>query len=146
VIPEKIEFLAATHSAARSYIPDTYQFRRDRGWVWLQRLALWALRKIGAQAFRDDQTVVRHTIDTRKFLDALVRQRAEIMALYHRRGERLLVGYEEFREITGIAMENPLTFAVQYDWREPGGPTLVYGMRVTVIPWMRGILVLPKEL
>ena len=55
---------------------------------------------------------------------------------------RLLIGAEDFEELMHEKeISESMTFrANYYDHQE------IVGLKVTVIPWMRGVLVLPKEL
>jgi len=140
-----VQYVTTTRDSRDVYMPDAYQLRTERGYVWLQKLAIYILRKLGCFAATKETTVLKHVFDTKGLAEALWRQRAEVFELYHMRGARLLVGYEDFERLTGIPMYKPFSFEVPYSAMEAGKPT-VFDMQITVIPWMKGMLVLPKEL
>jgi hypothetical protein len=142
--PQIVEFFTTKADAVKSYLPNTYQLRKDRDWLWVQKLAIWVLRKLGCFAIQEDAIITRHRFDGNTLLEAIMAQHSEVMNIYHRHGERLLIGFEEFRDLLGTEMREPRSFAMQYRWHEKNGYT-VCGLKVTVIPWMKGILVVPRE-
>lgn len=150
---QRVDGLRTFYEKKTGYLPDSFQLREDRGYVWLQKIALWVLKKLGCYAIKTEQVAVKVVIDTKKIVDKVMIQDEELAKLYHYRGSRLLVGHEEFREMCRVEMSHPLSLSAQYIWQERASTmTEPYkvtrtacGLKVTVIPWMRGVLVLPKD-
>jgi len=138
-----VSFYESRRHRVDSFIPDTYSFNRARGWVWLQRLALWVLNKLKCYAINSVITCTRHTVELPKLIEAIHRQNSELLSMYDLRGERLLIGAKEFSDLMNSDIYNLVSFTLPY--RTSYSPTIM-GMKVTVIPWMSGLLVLPKEL
>ena len=62
-------------------------------------------------------------------------------------GEVVLIGGKQFRELSNVMLSRPLTFTAEYPcFRSPRQRPLIMGMRVVVVPWMNGIVVLPERL
>jgi hypothetical protein len=137
-----VEYAVTKRSVVESFAPDTYAFRRDRGWVALQTFALWILRKLKCFAPVKDVCYTRCRIDSFDLLKALLAQQRDLLEFYHLRGERVLVGYDVYSELAQLTQ--PVSLTLQYHLSD-AGKTTICGMKVTVIPWMRGMLVLPKD-
>ena len=136
-----------------SYSDVAYQLRMDKKHIWLQEFAIWILKKLGCFALVNQQVVTRKVLDTQDFVQQFWAQNEELFKTYHYRGSRVLVGHEEFAKMHGFALNHPLSFSAQYIWSE-SNPTpeepygvnrTACGLKVTVIPWMKGILVLSKD-
>ena len=105
------------------------------------------MRKLGCYQVIRQSNVVTHTIDTDKLMSAIIEQHMELVNLYHLRdGERVLIGPAEFAKLAGESINQQVSFNLQYKWDEGFGAAKVCGMPITVIPWMEGILVVPKEI
>jgi len=139
----------------QKFIPDRYQFREEKGWRWIQKLALWTLKKIGCHAFIMEETMVRsETINLHNLTKQIMEQQADTINWYHHHGDRLLVGPTEFAELSALPFTHPLSLDLQYMWVEtddtkygmnlPPHTYTRFGLKVTVIPHMKGVLVLPK--
>lgn len=114
--------------------PDVFRFRHDRPLRWLQRLALWTLRKIGAH-----HTILHHEYtELRVDLDAFSELRRQLREhSLDGRGHPLCVvmGHKEFREIVSSAPARPACMIL---------PDAILGVPLKVVPWMSGIVVVPK--
>lgn len=125
---------------------DRYEFRVDRPAHWLQRLCFWVLGKLGAYADFHTVTIERHVIgkhgDT--FAKRLFEQTDSLMNEFNRRPTQLLIGSEDYAGL----MQEPLShqmfdFDSRYFMGNGAREPTVHGLKVRVIPWMRGMLVLP---
>ena len=152
---QQVQFVRIVRQNITSYLPNQYQFRVDRKHHWLQKIALWILNKLQCHASLTTQAISYDVVDTKNLMENLIRQRQEMVNFYHQRdGEFLLVGPGEFQELAGLEMYHPLSISMQYMWAEPkrdriGNPMdhpqyTRCGLKVVIIPWMKGFLVLPK--
>lgn len=140
---QTVEFVTTTREIKESYSSVSFQLRMDRKYVWLQKIALWVLKKLGCYSIIREVGMVKHVIDTEQFMNKLLIQKRELVDLYHLRGEHLLVGYKEFKELTCIQACTPLSFTAPYMWSD-GRRTDPFDLKVTIVPWMKGFLVLPR--
>lgn len=77
-------------------------------------------------------------IDENNILEQL-RIGREILARAHHEARHILVGRDTYYNILG-ELNSMLTFTSNYFYDQE-----VMGMKITVIPWMEGVVVLPKE-
>lgn len=138
------------HEPVKSLIEleNKFQFRQERGWKLLQCLCLWVLRKLGCYAIECNLTYKTHTIRPDDFVRNLIDQKREIVELYHLKGDRLLIGPEEYfdilkqdHELEQLGMFPSTSFVGSCNYGKQ-----ILGMKVTVIPWMKGMLVVPKDM
>lgn len=143
--PQIIEFVTVTQDRKLFDLKDSFELRTDRGYIWLQKSAIWVLRKLKCFARREFVTSVKTVIETNKFMEKIYRQENELLNLYHLQGERLLVGPDEFGELMSLPMHQMLSFHGQYEAFKDGKRRL-HNMEITIVPWMKGMLVIPKDL
>lgn len=116
-----------------------YSFREDRGFHFIQKLCCWAMNKIGANFIDETIELTRHTIDTDVFMERIFRQKYHLEAHFNRKPKRILVGAEDFERIMNCPeIRQGLMFNASYNYGRE-----ICGLQVEVIPWMRGILVMP---
>lgn len=137
---QEITMLGMEHSIHFVPIPDAYMVRKDGRLVWLQRVCAWLLSKLGKHAIEREVTLERHVIDSDDFMQRVFQQCDDIVRLFNREPKNLLVGTEDFAEIMGAAQASqPFTFQSEY-WHRGK----IFGLTVQVVPWMKGILVMPN--
>lgn len=125
-------------------IKSQFELRPERGYVWIQRLCIWLLTKIGAYATGPMTTIARHDVgkegDT--FMMNLMRCQHAILGSFDRDPKEVLIGPEEYATLMHETVHYaPFEFQSRF-FRNEDGQTKVHGMRVRMIPWMRGILLL----
>lgn len=99
----------------------------------------WLVKKLGGVNPHETAKVVRIPIDGKTFMDKLYKQRRVLFKQFNRHPKELLVGAEEYEEMMDCpAIRQSFSFAAEYAF----GQTIM-GLNVRVIPWMRGILVMP---
>lgn len=131
-------FKIATDSSA-------FTVREDRPHLWLQKVCCWVLGKLGAYR-QDTRTKIEYrTIDADSFMVRIAKQRAEVFKLLNRAPKELLIGAEEYVELMRETPAHyPFNFEAQY-MRGERGVAQIMGLKVRVIPWMRGVLVVPPD-
>lgn len=122
-----------------------FAVREDRPHLWLQKVCCWVLEKLGAYR-RDTQTKIEYrTIDADRFMDRIAKQRASVFELLNCRPKELLIGAQDYAELMHEADTHfPFSFSASYVVGERGVAQIM-GLKVRVIPWMRGVLVLPSD-
>lgn len=134
-----IQFIVSDELRSVTTFKDAYEFRRDRPAKWLQKLCLWVLRKLKCYHLKDTVTIQRHRLDARTFMERLFKQKSELSKLFNREPKRMLIGSEDYFEMMNEpTIYQGFTFNAEY-----GKGRHIYGLEVQVIPWMRGLLVMP---
>lgn len=150
---QSVEYVHLALETRQRYIADRYQFRPDRKYHWLQRLAIWTLRKLKCHAiFMEEQMVRKETIHKANLEKQIVEQYQDTLAWYHySEADRLLVGPKEFDELMRLPLDRPFSINLNYGWVEPELREFTWhtrrtrhGLKVTVIPHMKGVLMLPE--
>lgn len=130
---------------------DVFAYRYQPGWYgWerrgLQKLCFWILRKIGAfyvEPVKHNE-ITRHVVDIPSFMDRIINQRQILRNFWDMTPRRLLIGSEDYEELMcSEEVKHRFQFYGEY-WvpGESGNPKIM-GLTIDVIPWMRGILVMP---
>ena len=119
---------------------DRYEFRVDRSAHWLQRLCFWILGKLGAYA--DLHTV---TIERRHVREAPSRATPEpAERIQPPVPTQLLIGSEDYAGLMSESLSHQMfDFDSRYFMGNGDLEPTVHGLKVRVIPWMRGLLVMP---
>jgi hypothetical protein len=84
-------------------------------------------------------TVTRHIIDSDVFMERIFKQQEHLLGYFNHKPKRLLIGSEDFSELMNSdEVRNVMMFNASYNYGRE-----ICGLQVEVIPWMRGILVMP---
>lgn len=142
---ETIEVIRQERIPSVVELKDAFEFREDRPAHWLQRLCLWTLLKLGAFSHREVLTIERHLIgkNGKRFMDRLFEQMRNLQDGFDREPDHLLIGADDYAELMQEATREYFHFDAEY--MRGGRYPKVCGLRVEVIPWMRGVLVMPKS-
>jgi hypothetical protein len=108
---------------------------------WWDRPRWWLVRLLGGQCPFDTVKVTRVPVNGKTFAERLYKQKCALMESFRREPTTLLMGAEDYAEL----MNSPAVrqeFMVQSAFHY--GRDEVYGLQVKVIPWMRGIVVMPS--
>jgi hypothetical protein len=133
----------------REYVPfelsDRFGFRKDKGLHWLQRACLWVLRKIGCNAFGEELKVTRQLIKPKGVADALMQQKhvADHVFDAPHKIHRVCLGPAQYREMMHEPWVAGYANFLAYAHGGLDGKPMLFGLEVTVVPWMDGVLVLP---
>ena len=107
---------------------------------WWDKPRWWLVRLLGGSCPHDTVKVVRVPVNGKDFMTRLWKQKRELVESFRREPTELLMGGEDYQEL----MDSPAVrqaFYVNASFNY--GEHEVYGLKVRVIPWMRGILVMP---
>ena len=134
-----VEFVHLHEIRSPYELKDTFEFRKDVSWHWLQKLCIFVLRKLGAFSIAESVTMERHTIDGDTFIHRLFKQQ-DILMQFNRKPTTLLIGAEDYAIMMNeVAATQAFQFGAEY-----GHSGKIMGLKVKVIPWMRGYVVMPE--
>lgn len=120
-----------------------YTYSPARGWKWLQRLCFRLLDKIGAHDI--EMVTIKHvSLDSDRLSVALLQKHShEVQRLMYEPG-RMLIGAEDWAVLMGDpVLDSVVRFNAPVDIRS--NYFRICGIDVTIIPWMRGLVVIPKR-
>ena len=107
---------------------------------WWDKPRWWLVRLLGGQCPFDAVKVTHVPVDGKTFMESLWKQRRVLVESFRREPMELWMGPEEYRTLMD-APEVRQAFHVRAQFNY--GRHEVYGLTVHVIPWMRGMLVMP---
>ncbi len=144
-----IEFVECRETTSQVLEPDAYRYNSDRPARWLQRLCLWVLRKLHCHNYQEEVAYTRHVIRPEKVFDRVLKNHQELLERNVREPHVLYIGAGTFAELMDEdemkEIGNPYRFNVTYmHGFNRRGPCLM-GMEVHIIPWMEGVLGVPKR-
>lgn len=117
-----------------------YALRPDKKHVWLQRTAIWVLEKLGARHRVEQETVTQHHINTVSAMEKLHRSAGAFRRSYGEWPSTVLMGRDDYVGLmTDGAPSGQFAFNGAYHVGE-NSVRKVMGMRIVVLPEMKGIL------
>lgn len=140
---QRIDFVTTRREVFKDIEDESaFQVRKDRPFLWLQRLCFWFLSRLGAYRLDDRVEMRRVAFNADKFMERLFQQKETLAREFNYHPDRLLIGAGDFEELMHeTEIYSPFTFNANYYQSRQ-----VYGLKVTVVPWMRGVLVVPNEI
>lgn len=135
--PQRITYLEEIPLPKQTDYTLAYQVRKDKPLVWLQRVCCWVMDKVGAYAQDRSISYDYKVVDISNLVEGIYTQVGLLDQNYHKQATRVLMGSEDFTQLCN-APEARYHLTVYASDRRFGGLT------VTVIPWMKGILVMPE--
>lgn len=110
---------------------------------WWDKPRWWIVRALGGECPYDTFKTTRTVVDGATFMERLFAQRRELIYTFNRNASVLLIGAEDYEQLMQTA--TPWS-AMYFQTRYLHASGEVYGIAVFVIPWMRGMIVLPDDL
>lgn len=134
-----IEFVELRETTVWHLHEDAFSLKPENGWVWLQRLCFWVLRKLRCYYNEPSVEVTRHVVSPDDFMERFFQQ-CDALDVLRSRPEAILMGAEDYRDL----MHSPLAceaFSFDAQYNSPGR---IHGVTVIVLPTVRGMAVLPS--
>lgn len=136
-----VEFVEhhATHSLV--FRPDAFRFNDKRPARWLQSVCFWVLQKLHCHDYQEEVAYSHHVIPFDRVFDKVLKNKEELLKRNYREPYLLFIGAEDLAELMDSdAMRSYFQFDVPY----MRGRTFL-NMEIHVIPWMKGVLAVPKK-
>lgn len=107
---------------------------------WWDRPRWWLVKLLGGSNPYETCKVTRIPIDEKRFEEQLFKQRESLFRHFNREPKTLLIGAEDYEQM----MDSPTILgAFRFEASYHYGRNEIYGLTINVIPWMRGVLVMP---
>lgn len=106
---------------------------------WWNRFRWWLVKLLGGENPYETVKVERVTFNTEDFMEKLFVQQEELVKSFNRHPKELLIGADDFERLMCTkTVTDMFAFNASYNH----GPK-VCGLKVKVIPWMRGMVIMP---
>jgi predicted homoserine dehydrogenase-like protein len=100
------------------------------------------LKRLRAHHVHENITYTRHTVDTGLFMDRLFQQDKHIRREFSYKPTMLYIGAEDYEKLMcSEEIRQIIDFTGHYSFGSHLG-TEIIGLKVKVIPWMKGMLAL----
>jgi len=143
---QRIQFVNWQRDTYEVEVKDAYEYRPNGRLPWLQRIIFWIACKLGAYHLSERVEVHAVEFSPETFMEALYFQRRSLFEHFNREPKYLLIGSEDFDELMHTAVkDNLFSFDARYYCGTRSGPEIM-GLKVCVVPWMKGCVVLPEGL
>ena len=107
---------------------------------WWDKPRWWLVKILGGTNPHDSVKVTRIVFNSDDFMSKLWEQKRYLYDHFNREHKTLLIGAEDFEEMMSTpAITQALVFSASFNY----GAREIYWLTVKVIPWMRGVLVMP---
>lgn len=143
-----IEFVECKSTTSYVLRPDAYRFNPDRPAQWLQRFCFWTLRKLYCHDYQEEVAYTRHIIHPERVFDRILRTHKELLERNYQEPYILYIGAGTFKELMDDdqdEMREIFRFAVSYNYSDNRGHHQIMGMEIRIIPWMEGLVGVPKK-
>jgi hypothetical protein len=135
----RVEFVMYRNIPITHLHQDIYAYRANGKLPLLQRLCFWILSRLGAQWVEETFKTKRVSFHSDDLMHAISKQRQEVFKMLSREPTTLLIGAQDFEELMHIPdIREHFAFDVRYN-----KDRRILGLRIEVIPWMRGLVVMP---
>jgi len=146
--PYRIHFQDVRHTPVFRVRPDSYEFKPVRYFKWLQRIMWKYLMVMGSLRETYDQfyEVTTHLIDADTFMERLYKQNESLYREFKKEGSKILIGSEDYAELMNSPEAKYQNFSFNASgefYTGNGYNRTIFGLTVEVIPWMRGMVVMP---
>jgi hypothetical protein len=107
---------------------------------WWDMPRWWLVRLLGGTCPLDTVKITRVPVSGKLFAERLFKQKRALVERFRCEPTTLLMGGEDYEELmTSPAVREQFTMYSEFNC----GRRQVYGLTVKVIPWVRGIVVMP---
>jgi hypothetical protein len=139
---QEIAFVRNREVMSYVEVPDVFEPVKLKNKL-ANRLLRWIFRKYGKVYNEPKVTIERMLIDKGDIIERLIRQQRAIFEVRHE-PKRVLMGSEDFAEL--MNRKDTMQFVtipnIEYRVGRDGGYK-VMNLELTIIPWMKGVLVMP---
>jgi|SRR6185503_2619242 len=134
----RVECVKPTTQLVRNF--DHFCYSPKLGWRWLQQICFWALRKIGCHALDEHVFYSNVEFDKGNLIQAIDEQARSVRRFFEK-PHMVLLGRDEQARLFREVYDGLTHFQVS---APVNGELRVHNLLVVCVPWMNGMLVMPK--
>ncbi len=136
-----VEFVECCETRSLVVEEDAFRYTPDRPARWLQRVCIWVLRKLHCHSYQETVAYNHHVLSFDKVFERVLRSKKELLQRNYREPYLLFIGSEDLAELMD---SEELRSYFRFDVPYMRGQTFL-NMEIHVIPWMKGVLGVPKK-
>jgi hypothetical protein len=140
---QRVRFIQTKQTRLAIIEPDRFEFRADRKLWWLQKAAIWVLRKLRCNSYREAVSFEYIDIDKGELIENVMTQIRAFWQDRRKAPTSVLVGARQLREWMHTPMARDMMNVNCQYYSVEGGVKQICGLNVTIVPWMDGVLVMP---
>lgn len=145
---QRIEFIEYKERHVKFRREDVFAINPKKKALWLQKVCVWVLKKLECQWWDEKTEFTRHAIDANSFAENLYKQKAALFSYFNEDSQTLLIGSEDYSQLMACPeIHQSFQFRTEFKrgFKDGSGgfQVVVYGLNVKVVPWMRGMVVMP---
>lgn len=125
---------------------DTFCFRQDKNFHFIQKIALKLLSKLGCTASVFDEKYSRIEIDSEDFMRSFMAQYKTVLENTHYDPKMVYMGPKDFEKFARVSWGDGVNLKemnIPIELRN-NGQKYIIGLRIIIVPWMDGVLIAPK--
>lgn len=142
---QNIEFYQTKKSSRRYKSSDIFQYNKKGRFPFLQRMLFGILKKLKCYALYDEILIEKVSFNPKKIIESLYQQREEIFKTGADTQGILYIGSDELDQLGHeVYADTPISFLAPYH-SSTRGYEEVLGMKIVVVPWLKGAFVAPQS-
>ncbi|MGZ3235767.1 MAG: hypothetical protein ACXU8A_00155 [Burkholderiaceae bacterium] len=139
----EVEFVSLREKNVSFVRNDVFALNKHKKHYWLQKICIRILERLDCQWQDTKVETTRIRIDPEEFMNKLYAQKAELFKQFNKDGTKLLIGAQDYEELMCSPQIHQILSFNARAYKDNDYGRQIMGLEVTVIPWMRGILVMP---
>lgn len=133
-----VNFVQHKENRTVQLVQEAYKYNKNLKFKWLQKLCCYILKKIGAFYFEEKIEFEQIIFDNNDIIENIFTQEENIINTFNENPRVILIGSKDFSKLMDIP---EIRHCLSIDFKHFNG--LYSGLNIKVIPWMKGMLVLP---
>lgn len=144
---DQVKFVIPKPTYQILYKKAKFEFQKEKGWHWLQKLCIKILAKIGAFSQEEILLTENVVVDCGSFRDNIQKQLAEAAMRFDFEPSTLVIGSKTYHDFMKETYKDGIFFDFGIELKAyRGGIPILFGLDVLVVPWMEGMIVMPNTL
>ena len=141
-------YCASVSNSRVGISPDKiYKFRESGKLIWLQKILFKILDKLDAFEYQKISTVTSVTVNTKTVFETLMRQAEFSKYDFNQTPKQLIIGDKTFRELMGCEeFRNYVSFLAPGEFYDEFGSIMGFKVKIKIVPWWDGCVLLPEDL
>lgn len=119
---------------------ELFKYNSEKKYRWLQKLCFWCLKKLHCQYMEEQIQTTQVQLNTKHLLDFVMEQIITIERDHYMTPGIIFVGSNNFKRFCDSRHDDLIMTPI--DLKSPS----LHGIKLQVVPWMEGILVIPREM
>lgn len=139
---QRIQMIQRVETPYKYTRPDAVKINPKKKYLWLQKICFGIMKKLGCLDEAIACKVTTEVIEDKKFINELLKQHeAHFRWRKNRPPDTILIGVEEYNKIMCSSWKDEMFHFQTELWQN----NTMFGMKVIVLPQMKGMIVLDSS-